>query len=133
MTVKENLRLIDEGLAAFNAHDYDRFLKYFAGDVVFFVPGLREPLRDAAAMREHEEPVFADLPDLRIREELRIAQGDWVFLGWTFEGTVGRGPFAGRSVKIPGCETFRFRDGKVVERHLYWDRKTYEEQLAAPP
>lgn len=64
----------------------------------------------------------AAYPDLHFREEISIAEGDMVFLGWEGTGTYlgslyGKQPTGGR-FEIHGGEVMRFEDGKIVE---HWD------------
>jgi steroid delta-isomerase-like uncharacterized protein len=137
MNVEGNLRVIEAALEAYNAHDYVRFLEYFAESVVILTPGQREPLKGRDGMREWEEPSFADFPDLHVINERSLGQGDWVRLEWVYAGTHrGRpeGP-GGKAIspktpiRVKGCTLFKFEGGKITERRLYWDRLEMRAQL----
>lgn len=65
-----------------------------------------------------EEDAF---PDRRFKEELILAEGDYVMLHWSMTGThrgkiLGR-PATGKRVQTTGTEIIRVQNGKIVE-HL---------------
>lgn len=45
MSVEENIRLMDEYLEAYNAHDWERLMEIFSESVVWHYPGSKEPKR----------------------------------------------------------------------------------------
>lgn len=77
----------------------------------------------------------AAFPDLRMRVDLLLAEGDLVAARWTTEGTNtgswGGRPPTGRHVTFAGVNIFRIRDGKVVELWNHRDDLGLMEQLGA--
>ena len=76
---------------------------------------------------------LAAFPDLRVRVERWIEQGDVVVTEEVMEGT-HRGVFAGmsptgRRVKLPICHVTRVVDGRIVERIAYHDSAGILRQL----
>jgi steroid delta-isomerase-like uncharacterized protein len=73
-------------------------------------------------------------PDLQVRVERWVEQGDVIVTEEVMEGT-HRGVFAGlaptgRPVKLPICHVTRVVDGRIVERHAYHDTAGILRQLA---
>jgi steroid delta-isomerase-like uncharacterized protein len=90
---------------------------------VMTLAGLARLLTDTAA----------SFPDLQVRVERWIEQGDVVVTEEVMEGT-HRGVFAGlqptgRPVKLPICHVTRVVDGRIVERIAYHDTAGILRQL----
>ena len=107
---------------AFNAHDLDRIIGFFADDCVLEMPRGREPwgsrfagrqtVRDALATR------FAGLPDVHygneehfVDEAAQTGMSKWTLTGTTREG---------KRLEVRGCDFYSFRDGKVIGKDSYW-------------
>ena len=105
---------------AFNRHDLDRIMEFFADDCVFEMPRGpdpwgrryvgREQVREGLASR------FAGLPDVHYGDDTHWVCGNRGVSEWTITGTT---PAGGR-VEARGCDHFEFRDGKIVRKDSYW-------------
>ena len=105
---------------AFNAHDLDRIMAFFADDCVLEMPRGREPwgsrfegrrnVREALATR------FAGLPDVHYGDATHFVDADTGISKWTLTGTTREGT----RVKVRGCDFYTFRDGKVIRKDSYW-------------
>ena len=111
---------LERVLAAFNRHDLDAIMAFFAEDAVLETP--RGP--DAwgrrfvgkAAVREGLAARFAGIPDVHYAEDRH-----WVSAGrgvseWLLTGTTT----AGERIAVRGCDLWEFRDGQVVRKDSYW-------------
>ena len=96
------------------------------------LPGL-PPTRDGVKM------LFAGMraafPDLRIRIDEQVADRDKVVTRKTFQGT-HRGEFAGvpgsgRPLDLEVIDVLTFREGKIAEHRVVFDRMALMEQLGA--
>jgi len=77
----------------------------------------------------------AAFPDLQMRVDLVVAEGDLVAARWTTEGTntgawAGRAP-TGKHAVFSGVNIFRFEDGKVAELWNHRDDLGLMQQLGA--
>lgn len=107
---------------AFNAHDLDRIMTFFAEDCVLEMPRGPDPwgsrfegkdnVRAALATR------FEGLPDVHYGNEEHFADetastgmSKWLLTGTRRDGT---------SVEAQGCDFYTFRDGLVVRKDSYW-------------
>lgn len=64
-------------------------------------------------------------PDFHYAIEEMLAEGDKVFVRWTFTGThsgeIMGIPPTRKFVTVPGTATFRLVNGKIAEHFGYWD------------
>jgi steroid delta-isomerase-like uncharacterized protein len=76
-------------------------------------------------------------PDLRMKVEDQIAEGDKVVTRWTAIGTHGGDlpglPASGNKSTVTGIAIDRFEDGKIVEAWNNWDTLGMMQQLGAVP
>ena len=134
MSVVDNKELLKKAAQAFNKID-DRSGWYsFHADSVQ-AHGLAPTVLDKAGMKSFYTALWGGFPDLQIRIEELVAEGDKVVWRITASGTHG-GPFqglpaTGKSVTFGAHYTFRFDHGKIVERWLTLDRLALLMQLGA--
>lgn len=143
MSVEENLSLIDEALEAFNAHDVDRFVKFYAVSAVHYQPTQSEPLKGRDAIREdYVKSTFTAFPDVQFEKVRAFSQGNWVCVEGNFKG-IHKGPVPGpggeiipatdKTVRVPICLVVKFEGGKVTEVHEYNDQLGFLAQLGIRP
>ena len=106
--------------AAFNAHDLDAIMAFFADDCSLDMPRGREPwgqrFTGKAAVREALAGRFKGLPDVHYGEDRHWVAGDRGVSEWLLTGTTPDG----RRVRVRGCDLWEFRDGKVTRKDSYW-------------
>lgn len=110
-------------LAAFNRHDLDAIMAFFAEDAVLESPRGSEPwgtrFVGKAAVREGLAARFAGIPDVRYAEDRHWVCGDRGASEWLLTGTAT----AGERIAVRGCDLWEFRDGLVVRKDSYWKIK----------
>jgi ketosteroid isomerase-like protein len=110
-----------QGIAdAFNRHDLDAIMAFFAEDAVFESPRGpdawgrrfvgREQVREGLAAR------FAGIPDVHYGDDVHWVSGDRGVSEWTLTGTTTDGD----ELRLRGCDLWTFRDGEVVKKDSYW-------------
>jgi steroid delta-isomerase-like uncharacterized protein len=117
MTTVEFLKAF---LDAFNRHDLDSIMEFFADDCVMDVPRGPDPwgrhtvgkkeVRDACESR------FKGLPDAYYGNDRHWVAGDRGCSEWTLTGTTT----AGVRLEVRGTDLFEFRDGKISRKDSYW-------------
>ena len=79
----------------------------------------------------------AAFPDLVVKVDRIIAEGDMVALHWSSSGTntvaVPGFPGQGKRATVDGISFFRFADGKIVEEWSTYDNLTILKQLGLIP
>jgi predicted ester cyclase len=110
-------RLVEE---VWNEHRADKLPDYVAEDLL-------------TETEEHVRELLTAFPDVRIRVDDLIAEGDRVMARLLISGT-NTGTFAGRSptgkkVTYGSFRIYRVADGKIVETWAMQDRLSLMEQL----
>ena len=105
---------------AFNRHDLDAIMEFFAEDSSLDMPrgpdpwGQRfigkEQVRQALATR------FTGLPDVNYGDDRHWVCGNMGVSEWTLTGTTT----SGVRLKVRGCDHWEFREGKVIRKDSYW-------------
>ena len=107
---------------AFNAHDLDRIMAFFADDCVLEMPRGDKPwgarFEGKSAVRQALAGRFEGLPDVHygngehfVDETANIGMSKWILTGTTPEGI---------RKEVRGCDFYTFRDGKVIAKDSYW-------------
>jgi ketosteroid isomerase-like protein len=107
-------------LDAFNRHDLDAIMEFFADDCSFDMPRGPEPwgqrFTGKVQVREALASRFKGIPDVHYGDERHWVAGDRGVSEWTLTGTTT----AGVSLKVRGCDLWEFRNGKVIRKDSYW-------------
>jgi len=107
-------------LAAFNAHDLDRIMTFFAEDCSFDMPRGPQPFGTRyvgkAQVRAGLASRLSGLPDVHYGDDEHWVCGDQAVSRWVLTGTTPDG----RSLNVRGCDLWEFRDGACVRKDSYW-------------
>ena len=105
---------------AFNRHDLDAIMAFFADDSVLEMPRGPHPwgqrYEGKAAVRDGLAARFAGIPDVHYGADRHWVCGDFGVSEWTLTGTTT----GGERLEVRGCDHWTFRDGKVVTKDSYW-------------
>jgi steroid delta-isomerase-like uncharacterized protein len=107
---------------AFNAHDLDRIMAFFADDCVLEMPRGNQPWGSRFAgksdVRKALATRFEGLPDVHYGNDEHFvdSHAETGMTKWTLTGT-GR---EGRKTRVNGCDFYTFRNGKVTRKDSYW-------------
>jgi len=109
-----------EILDAFNRHDLDAIMGFFAEECTFDMPRGPDPWGrryvGKAQVREGLASRFSGLPDVHYGNDTHWVCGTKGVSEWTLTGTTP----AGVRIEVCGCDHFDFRDGKIVRKDSYW-------------
>ncbi len=109
-------------LEAFNRHDLDAIMEFFADDCSFDFPrgpdSWGQRFIGKAQVREALASRFKGIPDVHYGEDRHFISSDGTrgLSEWTLTGTTP----SGLGVKVRGCDLWEFRDGKVSRKDSYW-------------
>ena len=111
---------LEQFLAAFNAHDLDAIMQFFADDCELLMPRGKEPFGTRyvgkAAVREGLATRFEGLPDVHYGDDRHWVAGNLAVSTWLLTGTTR----SGESIRVRGVDLLEFRDGKVIKKDAYW-------------
>ena len=115
-----NVQTLEAITDAFDRHDVDAIMAFFADDATFDAPRGPEPHgrrfvgKDAIAGAFRAR--FEGLPDVRYREGRHVVSGDRGLSEWLLTGTT----LDGIRVEVRGCDLWEFRGEEVVRKDSYW-------------
>jgi ketosteroid isomerase-like protein len=106
--------------AAFNAHDLDAIMEFFADDCSLDMPRGPDPwgkrFTGKAAVREGLAARFKGLPDVHYGDDRHWVSGNMGVSEWLLTGTM----LDGTRLRVRGCDHWEFRDGRIIRKDSYW-------------
>ena len=115
---------LDEIIAAFNNHDADAVISFFAPEGVMLSPAGKEAvgttLRGRDTIRAALAKRFADCPDIQWTEGKNWIFGNKALSEWRVRGTTP----GGEIIDTIGCDLWEFEDGLIVKKDTYYKQKT---------
>jgi ketosteroid isomerase-like protein len=107
---------------AFNAHDLDGIMDFFADDCVLEMPRGPHPwgarFEGKTAVRRALASRFEGLPDVHYGDAEHYVDADREagMSKWTLTGTTREG----KRVVVKGCDFYTFRGDQVMRKDSYW-------------
>jgi ketosteroid isomerase-like protein len=105
---------------AFNAHDLDRIMSFFADDAVLEMPRGPDPWGrryvGKPAVRDGLRARFEGLPDVHYGQDSHYVDGDMGISQWTVTGTTK----SGEKIEARGCDFYSFKGDKIVKKDSFW-------------
>ena len=112
--------VLKQFLAAFNAHDLDAIMQFFADDCELCMPRGKKPHGTRyvghAAVRDGLATRFAGVPDVHYGDDRHFVAGDLGVSTWLLTGTAKNGV----QIRVRGVDLLEFRDGKIIKKDSYW-------------
>ena len=107
-------------LEAFNRHDLDSIMDYFADECVFYMPrgsGPRgERYQGKAQVRSGLAARFEGIPDVHYGDDTHWACGEFGVSEWTLTGTTPNG----NKIQVRGVDLLEFEAGKITRKDSFW-------------
>lgn len=120
MSTQVTEQLLKDFLDAFNRHDLDAIMSYFAEDCVFYMPRGAKPRGDRyagkAEVRAGLAKRFEGIPDVHYGSDKHWVCGDFGVSEWTLTGT----STAGQSIEVRGVDLLEFDLGKIIRKDSFW-------------
>jgi ketosteroid isomerase-like protein len=112
--------LLQAFLDAFNAHDVDAIMSFFAEDCVLDMPRGPAPggrrLVGKQQVREGIQSRLDGIPDVRYEDDRHWLCGERAVSEWTIRGTQR----SGEPIEVRGCDLFEFTDGLISRKDSFW-------------
>lgn len=113
-------RLLKGFLEAFNRHDLDAIMDFFAEDCVFYMPRGTAPRGDRyvgkAEVREGLAKRFEGIPDVHYGDDRHWVGDNFGVSEWTLTGT----SVSGKKIEVRGVDLLEFVDGKITRKDSFW-------------
>jgi ketosteroid isomerase-like protein len=119
-STKVDIPLLEAFVEAFNAHDIDAIMSFFAEECVLEMPrgpapgGRRLVGRDQ--VREGLQSRLDGIPDVHYGDDTHWVCGDRGVSEWTLRGTQR----SGERIEVRGCDLLEFADGKITRKNSFW-------------
>ncbi len=115
-----SIQTLKDILAAFNDHNLDAIMEFFADDCSFDMPRGPDPwgsrYTGKADVRRALATRFAGLPDVHYGDDRHWVSDNLGVSEWLLTGTTPEG----RKVRVRGCDLWEFADGMVIRKDSYW-------------
>jgi ketosteroid isomerase-like protein len=112
--------MLKEYLEAFNRHDLDAIMGFFAEDCVFYMPRGAAPRGDRyvgkGQVRAGLAKRFEGIPDVHYGEDKHWVCGSLGVSEWTLTGTSS----AGAKLEVRGVDLLEFENGKIIRKDSFW-------------
>ena len=112
--------LLKSFLDAFNRHDLDSIMDYFAEDCVFYMPRGSGPRGDRylgkASVRAGLSKRFEGIPDVHYGDDRHWVGSNFGVSEWTLTGTT----VSGERIEVRGLDFLEFVDGMVTRKDSFW-------------
>lgn len=120
MSESPTRELLKAFLEAFNRHDLDAIMSYFAEDCVLYMPRGSAPRGDRYAGKEQVRAGlarrFEGLPDVHYGEDRHWVCGDLGVSEWTLTGT----STSGTRLEVRGVDLLEFAQGRIIRKDSFW-------------
>jgi predicted ester cyclase len=132
-----NVRKVKSSLEGVNSHDLNRSVECDSESIINYVPTSPRGIAGKAPEIEEMAELFQAFPDVQFVTDQIMSGGDWVAVKGLLTGT-NTGPVrVGRRENKPTNKRFisrravfhKFKDGKIVETHGYFDPREIPVQL----
>lgn len=114
------VELLKGFLEAFNRHDLDSIMGYFADDCVFYMPRGAKPRGNRFVgkkeVREGIAQRFEGIPDVHYGDDRHWLCGEFGVSEWTLTGTLA----SGHQIEVRGVDLLEFAQGKVIRKDSFW-------------
>ena len=114
------VELLKGFLDAFNRHDLDSIMGYFADDCVFYMPRGAGPRGDRyigkEAVRAGLAKRFEGISNVHYGEDQHWVCGDFGVSEWTLTGT----SVSGKILEVRGVDLLEFVEGKITRKDSFW-------------
>jgi ketosteroid isomerase-like protein len=120
MSAHVSKELLKGFLEAFNRHDLDSIMGYFADNCVFYMPRGSAPRGDQYigknAVRAGLAKRFEGIPNVHYGDDRHWVCGNFGVSEWTLTGT----SVSGRHIEVRGVDLLEFDQGKIIRKDSFW-------------
>ncbi|MGE5437158.1 MAG: nuclear transport factor 2 family protein [Syntrophothermus sp.] len=112
--------LLKSFLEAFNRHDLDSIMEFFADDCVFYMPRGSKPRGDKFVgkdeVRAGLSKRFEGIPNVHYGDDKHWVGENFGVSEWTLTGTSNTGKY----IEVRGVDLLEFNNGKITRKDSFW-------------
>ena len=134
----ESEKMMNDYVAAWNAHDMERVLSFCTDDVVFEEVPMEKVWRGKKEAKDFAKDTFTNFPDFKIEVKSGFSAGDQGAGEWVMSGTFANSstpgmPATGKRFSVRGTSIIEFREGKISRESMYWNLASFLQQVGLMP
>ena len=107
-------------LEAFNRHDLNAIMDYFADDCVFYMPRGASPRGDKYVGKDEVRAGlakrFEGIPDVHYGNDQHWVGDNFGVSEWTLTGT----STSGEPIEVRGIDLLEFSQGRIIRKDSFW-------------
>jgi steroid delta-isomerase-like uncharacterized protein len=131
-------KMMNDYVAAWNAHDAERILSLCTDDVVFEEVPMGKVFRGNKEAKDFISSTFVNFPDFKIELKSGFNAGDWGAGEWVMSATFAHSSTpvmtaTGKRFSVPGASIIEFRKGKISRESMYWNLAAFLQQVGLMP
>jgi steroid delta-isomerase-like uncharacterized protein len=131
-------KVMKNNLAAWNSHDVEKILSFFADDCTYEDVALGVVNHGKKELKTFINSMFVDFPDVKLEGKSAFQSGDWAGGEWVMTGTFAHSsipgmPATGKKFSIRGVSIQELRKGKISRNSDYWNRASFMQQVGLMP
>ncbi|OGH11202.1 MAG: hypothetical protein A2857_04175 [Candidatus Levybacteria bacterium RIFCSPHIGHO2_01_FULL_36_15] len=120
MSKPVTVKILKGFLKAFNQHNLDSIMEYFAENCVFYMPRGSTSRGDRyvgkTEVRAGLAKRFEGIPDVHYGNDKHWVCGDFGVSEWTLTGTSA----SGKKIEVRGVDLLEFAEGKIIRKDSFW-------------
>ncbi len=120
MSERVTVALLKAFLDAFNRHDLDAVMDYFADSCVLYMPRGAGPRGDRYVGKDEVRAGlakrFMGIPDVHYGEDQHWVCGEVGISEWTLTGT----SMSGQHLEVRGIDLLEFAGGRITRKDSFW-------------
>ena len=131
-------KMMNDYLAAWNAHDVEKILSFFTDDCVYDCTPIGKTSRGKKELKDFINSTFTDFPDHKLETKSGFNTGDRSAGEWVMSGTFAHSSMpgvtaTGKKFSIPGATITEIRGGKISRVTNYWNMAAFMQQVGLMP
>jgi ketosteroid isomerase-like protein len=120
MSERVTVELLTGFLEAFNRHDLDAIMSYFAEDCILYLPRGVGPRGDRyvgkAEVRAGLAKRFEGIPNVHYGDDTHWVGDDFGVSEWTLTGR----SVSGQDLRVRGVDLLEFAEGRITRKDSFW-------------
>jgi steroid delta-isomerase-like uncharacterized protein len=131
-------KMMNDYLAAMNAHDMEKILSFFTDDCVYDCMPMGRVSHGKKELKDFFSSTFVDIPDFKLEPKFGFNAGDRGASEWVMSGTLAHSsipgvPATGKKFSVRGASITEFRGGKISRNTNYWNLAAFLQQVGVMP
>lgn len=114
---EKNVQTVKELFSAFNEHDWDRMVSFYAPDAILEDPSYEKPVVGTQGMKEKYNRLQQLFPDIRDEIQNIYVSRNHVIVEFVSTGTAQDGTSFTTNI----CSVISLKNGKIVRDATYYD------------